>query len=204
MALLKIQLTSKVLIDGKVASPEDENKGVYELDKFIALNLIFRKRAVKFGEAVKVEKPEEKGEAILNLDELKYLATMLEIKFNPSIGAPKLNAKILAELQPKAEELKIEINEENALKVYDLIKAAENNGQDANGTIEEISEEELRAIAAEAEIELPYNLDTMQVKEMVKAELEDYASELKLEVAENETVKEIWAKIQEKLKENDN
>ena len=204
MALLKIQLTSKVLIDGKVASPEDENKGVYELDKFIALNLIFRKRAVKFGEAVKVEKPEEKGEVILNLDELKYLATMLEIKFNPNISAPKLNAKILAELQPKAEELKIEINEENALKVYDLIKAAENKGQDANGTIEEISEEELRAIAAEAEIELPYNLDTMQVKEMVKAELEDYASELKLEIAENETVKEIWAKIQEKLKENDN
>lgn len=204
MALLKIQLTSKVLIDGKVASPEDENKGVYELDKFIALNLIFRKRAVKFGEAVKVEKTEEKGKAILNLDELKYLAIMLEIKFNPNIGAEKLNAKILAELQPKAEELKIEINEENALKVYDLIKAAENKGQDANETIEEISEEELRAIAAEAEIELPYNLDTMQVKEMVKAELEDYASELKLEIAENETVKEIWAKIQEKLKENDN
>ena len=204
MALLKIQLTSKVLIDGKVASPEDENKGVYELDKFIALNLIFRKRAVKFGEAVKVEKTEEKGKAILNLDELKYLATMLEIKFNPNIGAEKLNAKILAELQPKAEELKIEINEENALKVYDLIKAAENKGQDANETIEEISEEELRASAAEAEIELPYNLDTMQVKEMVKAELEDYASELKLEIAENETVKEIWAKIQEKLKENDN
>ncbi len=208
MALVKIQLKSNVLINGKTAGPDDENNGVYELEKPIAFNLIERKRAVLFGEEVITPKPPKTptgndNKPKYDLEALKTLADNLGVKYNPSIGGPKLNEKILTELQPKAEELKVDINGLDALKAYEAINAAKDKVKDDNNVIDDITEEELKEIAKEAEIDAPENATEEELKTLVKEALEDYASECKLETVENETIKATWERIKAKLKEND-
>lgn len=201
MTLVKIQLTSSVLIDGKHADPEDENKGIYELEKHIAYNLIDRKRAVLFGEKIETPKPPANNNPEYDLDALKVLADKLNIKYNPQIGGKKLNEKILTELQPKAEELKVDIKDMDALKTYEAIIKAEDKGEDV---VDEITAEELKEIAQEAEIDVPEDATEEELKILVKEALEDYASECKLEAVENETIKATWERIKAKLNENDN
>lgn len=204
MALVKIQLTSNVLINGKNASPSDKNKGVYELEKPIANNLIARKRAVLFGEKVETPKPPAgNNNPKFDIDALKALADKLNIKYNPQIGDKKLNEKILAELKPKAEELKVNIKDLDALKAFELISKAQEDGEQGEDVVDEITEEELKEIAQIAEIELSEDATLEQIKVIVKEALEDYASEIKLEPVENETIKATWERIQAKLKEND-
>ncbi len=207
MALVKIQLTSNVLIEGKNASPNDKNKGVYEVERTVANNLIARKRAILFGEKVETPTPPAgNNKPEFDIDALKALADKLSIKYNPQIGGEKLNKKILTELQPKAEELKIDITELDALKAYNVITAADvrKDNTKAEDVVDEITEEELREIAQAAEIELPEEATLEELKAVVKEALEDYASECKLEAVENETIKGTWERIKAKLKDNDN
>lgn len=206
MALVKIQLTSNVLINGINASPTDKNKGVYELEKPIANNLIARKRAVLFGENVEIPTPPAgNNDPEYNIEALKMLANVLNIKHNPQIGGKNLNKKILTELQPMAEELKINIDGLDAIKAYELIEQAKGKDKPGEGedVVDEITEEELREIAQIAEIEVSEDATLEQIKVIVKEALEDYASEIKLEPVENETIKATWERIQTKLKEND-
>lgn len=205
MSLVKIQLTSNVLINGENASPTDKNKGVYELEKHIAYNLIDRKRAVLFGEEVETPKPPANNNPEYDLDALKVLAEKLNIKYNPQIGGKKLNERILTELQPKAEELKVDIKDMDALKTYEaIIKAGEDKGDQGEDVVDEITAEELKEIAQEAEIDVPEDATEEELKTLIKEALEDYASECKLEAVENETIKATWGRIKAKLKENDN
>lgn len=206
MSLVKIQLTSNVLINGENASPTDKNKGVYELEKHIAYNLIDRKRAVLFGEEVEIPKPPANNNPEYDLDALKALADKLNIKYNPQIGGKKLNEKILIELKPKAEELKANIKDLDALKAFELISKTEEQGKGDQGedVVDEITAEELKEIAQEAEIDVPEDATEEELKTLIKEALEDYASECKLEAVENETIKATWERIKAKLNENDN
>lgn len=207
MALVKIQLTSNVLIEGKNASPNDKNKGVYEVERTIANNLIARKRAVLFGEKVETPTPPAgNNKTEFDIDALKAIADELNIKYNPNIGAPKLNEKILTELAGRIELelLEIDITNLDAQKAYEAYKAAKKDNTKCEDVVDEITEEELREIAQAAEIELPEEATLEELKAVVKEALEDYASECKLETVENETIKATWDRIKAKLQDNDN
>ena len=206
MALVKIKLTSKILIDGKTASPDDKNKGVYEVERTIANNLIARKRAVLFGEKVETPTPPaNNNKPEFDIDALKNIANELNIKYNPNIGGQKLNEKILTELAGRIELelLEVDITNLDAQKAYEAYKAAEKDNSKGEDVVDEITEEELREIAQAAEIELPEEATLEELKAVVKEALEDYASECKLEAVENETIKGTWERIKAKLQNND-
>ena len=206
MALVKIQLTSNILIEGKNASPNDKNNGVYEVERTIANNLIARKRAVLFGEKVETPTPSaNNNKPEFDIDALKNIANELNIKYNPNIGGQKLNEKILTELAGRIELelLEVDITNLDALKAYEAYKAAEKDNAKDEDVVDEITEEELREIAQAAEIELPEEATLEELKAVVKEALEDYASECELEAVENETIKGTWERIKAKLQNND-
>lgn len=203
---MKIQLTSNILIEGKNASPNDKNNGVYEVERTIANNLIARKRAVLFGEKVETPTPSaNNNKPEFDIDALKNIANELNIKYNPNIGGQKLNEKILTELAGRIELelLEVDITNLDALKAYEAYKAAEKDNAKDEDVVDEITEEELREIAQAAEIELPEEATLEELKAVVKEALEDYASECELEAVENETIKGTWERIKAKLQNND-
>lgn len=199
---VKIKVVSEIMLNGQVVSPTDKNGGVYVVEKNVANALISRKRAVLYTGEVKVtvvNKPE------FDLKALKALADKLEVKYNDKIGGQKLNDRILEEvLSKKAEELKLDITGLDAIKANEVIENYKPEEKDGEDVVEEITLEELQEIAKEAEIDVAEDATKEELLEVVKGALEDYASELKLEIAEDETIKATWAKIQEKLQENDN
>ena len=196
-----IKLLSAVIVAGRPASPEDENKGIYTVTEAEARNLIARKRAIKFDG--KVEENAGKGDKkpSIDIDAVKKIAEELGVKFNNAIGAEKLEARVIEDLKAKAEEIGLTFAENLPLAdAYEQYKAKVNeaNGDDDN----KISVDELKEIAKAAEIEIKEDTADEDLQDFIELELEQYANELGLEVEENDDAKTLWAKIQEKLKES--
>ena len=207
MANVTIKLLSSVLINGQIAKPDDMNNGIYTVTSQEANDLILRKRAVKYEGIIYPTAKENADE----LKKLKEIATNLGVKFNPNIGAVKLEAKVRVELNAKAEEIGLTYEENIPLEeAYALFveKEAELNGQggEESGSGQgdddnKLSVEELKEIAKAAEIEIAEDTADEDLQEFVEVELENYAQELGLEVGEDDNAKTLWEKIQEKLTE---
>ena len=206
MANVTIKLLTSVMINGQIARPDDINNGVYTVSKQEAADLILRKRAVKYEGLIYPTVKETKDE----LKELKQIATDLGVKFNPQIGVVKLEAKVRAELEVKAEEIGLTYEENMTVKeAYNLYISAKAEEDNANGENSEpsgyrLSIEEVKEIAKEAEIEIKADIADEDIQEYIEVELEQYAQELELEISEDDNARVLWDKIQEKLKENDN
>ena len=197
-----IKLLSAVIVAGRPANPEDENKGIYTVTEAEARNLIARKRAIKFDG--KVEENAGKGDKKppIDIDAVKKIAEELGVKFNNAIGAEKLEARVIEDLKAKAEEIGLTFAENLPLAdAYELYKAkkAEEDGQKDDDN--KISVDELKEIAKAAEIEIKDGTPDKDLQDFIELELEQYANELGLEVEDNDDAKTLWAKIQEKLKE---
>jgi hypothetical protein len=197
MEKVKVKILSPILIDGKEAAPNDENKGIYIIHKHLANELIARRRALLLDVESEINKLLENNAKNVTIDDLKKIAKELSIKFNPNIGIQKLSEKIIEDIKTKAKDLVLEENI-NAKAAYEAFKAFNNNSKNS-----EITLEELKAIASTAEIAIEDGADFDKIKEAVENGLEQYASELKVEISENSTIKELWEKIEEKLKSND-
>ena len=207
MANVTIKLLSSVLINGQIAKPDDMNNGIYTVTSQEANDLILRKRAVKYEGIIYPTAKENADE----LKKLKEIATNLGVKFNPNIGAVKLEAKVRVELNAKAEKIGLSYEENIPLEeAYALFveKEAELNGQggEESGSGQgdddnKLSVEELKEIAKAAEIEIAEDTADEDLQEFVEVELENYAQELGLEVGEDDNAKTLWVKIQEKLTE---
>lgn len=197
-----IKLLSAVIVAGRPASPEDENKGIYTVTEAEARNLIARKRAIKFDGKIEESKGGKgNNNPSIDIDAVKKIAEELGVKFNNAIGAEKLEARVIEDLKAKAEEIGLTFAENLPLAdAYEQYKAKVNeaNGDDDN----KISVEELKEIAKAAEIEIKEDTADEDLQDFIELELEQYANELGLEVEENDDAKTLWAKIQEKLKES--
>lgn len=192
-----IQLISNVLINGQQAGPNDKNKGVYIVTEAEAKNLIARKRAIKFDGVIEDTKPDK------FLENLKEVADELEIKYNPSIGAPKLEAKILAVLE-KAEDDGLTFREDlPILEAYKLYKAEKAKKEAGGNDKDKIPVDRLEEIAKAAKIEIGQDVEEDGLQDFIEVELEQYAGELGIEIAEDDNAETLWAKIQEKLKGKD-
>lgn len=197
-----IKLLSAVIVAGKPAHPEDENKGIYTVTEAEARNLIARKRAIKFDGKIEESKGGKgNNNPSIDIDAVKKIAEELGVKFNNAIGAEKLEARVIEDLKAKAEEIGLTFAENLPLAdAYEQYKAKVNEakGDDDN----KISVEELKEIAKAAEIEIKEDTADEDLQDFIELELEQYANELGLEVEENDDAKTLWAKIQEKLKES--
>jgi len=191
-----IKLLTNAVINNQIAGPKDKNNGIYAVSDAEARNLIARRRAVKFdGKIDGADNTKGNKTPSGDIEELKNLAKELGIKFNPNIGYEKLEVKVKEELDAKAEQIGLTFAQNLAVKdAYELYKT---KAQDEEG--EEITADELKEIAQAAKIEIGETTDE-DLQEFIETELEQYAEELGLEVEENDDVKTIWAKIQEKLK----
>lgn len=194
MEKVQIKVKSDLMIDGNIATAGS----IKEVNRVFANELLARGRAeIYTGETIKTE--EKAPTAEYDLEKLKEVAAKLELKHNPNISGKTLNDKILKFLVEKDEELKDETNAINAYESYE----AKNKPADEDGENITISFEELLNIAKEAEIEHEDNVSYDELKGIIEVNLEQYASELKLEVAENSNIKEVWGQIKEKLANND-
>lgn len=192
-----IQLISNVLINGQQAGPNDKNKGVYTVTEAEAKNLIARKRAIKFDGVIEDTEPDK------FLEDLKEVADELKIKYNPSIGAPKLEAKILAVLE-KAEDDGLTFREDlPILEAYKLYKAEKAKKEAGGNDKDKIPVDRLEEIAKAAKIEIAQDVEEDGLQDFIEVELEQYAGELGIEIAEDDNAETLWAKIQEKLKGKD-
>lgn len=197
-----IKLLSAVIVAGKPAHPEDENKGIYTVTEAEARNLIARKRAIKFDGKIEESKGGKgNNNPSIDIDAVKKIAEELGVKFNNAIGAEKLEARVIEDLKAKAEEIGLTFAENLPLAdAYEQYKAKVNEakGDDDN----KISVDELKEIAKAAEIEIKEDTADEDLQDFIELELEQYANELGLDVEENDDAKTLWAKIQEKLKES--
>lgn len=206
MKTTTIKLIKSVMIDGQQASPEDKNNGIYTVSNSEANNLIARKRAIKFDGKIEAPANSKNNNPPGDIEELKKIALELSVKFQPSIGYSKLTAKILEEIKKQAEALNIELEENvDAIKAYESFKKAkaDKEAKDGENNPPEYTEEELKEIASAAKIELADGASYEEIKEAVEFGLEQYASEMELKLDPNDGIKEVWVKIQEKLKTDD-
>lgn len=190
MEKVKIKLKSTTILDGKIASPEDEQKGIYEVNKILANELVARKRAEIITDD-KQKNPAAGDSVVYDIEKLKEIAGKLDIKFNPNIGGEKLNKKIIDFLTEKDEKL---AEQEDAIKAFDLFESNQKDEQEQGETYEELVK-----IANEANIDFQENIGYEDLKEQVALNLEQYASELNLELGENWEIKDAWEKIKEKI-----
>lgn len=190
MEKVKIKLKSTTILDGKIASPEDEQNGVYEVNKILANELVARKRAEIITDDEQKKTPA--GDSVVyDIEKLKEIAGKLDIKFNPNIGGEKLNKKIIDFLAEKDEKL---AEQEDAIKAFDLFESNQKDEQEQGEAYEELVK-----IATEANIDFQENIGYEDLKEQVALNLEQYASELNLELGENWEIKDAWEKIKEKI-----
>ena len=190
MEKVKIKLKSTTILDGKIASPEDEQKGIYEVNKILANELVARKRAEIITDD-KQKNPAAGDSVVYDIEKLKEIAGKLDIKFNPNIGGEKLNKKIIDFLAEKDEKL---AEQEDAIKAFDLFESNQKDEQEQGEAYEELVK-----IATEANIDFQENIGYEDLKEQVALNLEQYASELNLELGENWEIKDAWEKIKEKI-----
>ena len=192
MEKVKIKLKSAVILAGKVASPDDEKNGIYEVTKTVANELIARNRAELATDIKEKNTPPAAGnDVVYDIEKLKEIAGKLDIKFNPNIGGEKLNKKIVDFLAEKDEKL---AEQEDAIKAFDLFESNQKDEQEQGETYEELVK-----IATEANIDFQENIGYEDLKEQVALNLEQYASELNLELGENWEIKDAWEKIKEKI-----
>lgn len=195
--MTKIQLKTKILLGGKVASPDDKNKGIYDVHKNLASSLVARKRAV-FYNANEPKKTKDGVKNIeLSLDDAKKVADELGLKYNANIGLAKLLEKIDAELEKQAKEYNLEIKEISIAEAMKLYRAAKEEKTTKAEDPEKL--QKLKDLAEEAEIEYNEDATCEELEKHLVVELEKYASEEKIEVPENADVFTIWELIKEKL-----
>lgn len=196
-----IKLLSAVIVAGKPAHPEDENKGIYTVTEAEARNLIARKRAIKFdGKIEESNGGKGNNNPSIDIKEVKKIAEELGVKFNNAIGAEKLEARVIETLNAKAEEIGLTFAENLPLvDAYEQYKAklADKNGNDDN----KLSVEELKEIAEAANIKIKDDTADEELQDFIEVELEQYANELGLEVGDDDNAKTLWEKIQKKLTE---
>ena len=200
MRTLTIKLLTPVIIEGQQASPNDKNNGVYTVTLSEARNLITRKRAIKFETKLESNNKNNDKSPTIDINTAKTMAKELGINFNNSIGVQKLQARIIEDLNAKAEQIGLIFAQNSSLEdMYKLYKTkvAEENGGENN----KISIEELKEIATAADIEIPEGTADEDLQEFIEAQLEEYANTLQIEVLEDDNTKTLWVKIQEKLKE---
>lgn len=199
-----IKLKTKILLGGKVASPNDENKGVYEVHKNLANSLIARKRAVLYSEVEEKSDGNKGGENIeMTLEEAKQVADELGISYAKNIGVVKLLERIDKELEIQAEKygLKIEeISVEEAMKLYRAKKAEEEKGDGEDDKEEDPEKlQKLKELAEEAEVEFNEDITSEELQKLLEVELEKYASEVEVEVPEDADLFATWELIKKKL-----
>lgn len=195
--LRKIKLKTRIIIGGKIASPDDKNKGIYELHKNVANSLVARKRAVFYEDVVE----EDNDNIELSLDEAKLVADELGIQYNPKIGLKNLLKKIDTELEIQAEKYNLEIKEisiAEAMKLYRVAKANKQAGESKPEDPELLNK--LKALADEADIEYKEDITAEELKKILEIELEKYASKQGQEIPEDTDVFKTWELIKEKLK----
>lgn len=202
---MKIKLKTKILLGGKVASPDDGNKGIYEVHKNLANSLIARKRAVLYSEIEKKGDGNKDGINIqISLEEAKQVADELGISYAKNIGVVKLLERIVQELEIQAAKygFKIEkISVEEAMKLYRAKKAEEEKGDGKNDKEEDPEKlQKLKELAEEAEIEFNENIKCGELEKLLEVELEKYASEEKIEIPNDSDVFTAWHLIKEKIK----
>lgn len=61
----------------------------------------------------------------------------------------------------------------------------------------------MEEIAKAAKIEIAQDVEEDGLQDFIEVELEQYAGELGIEIAEDDNAETLWAKIQEKLKGKD-
>ena len=197
-----IKLIRGVMIDGKQASPEDKNNGIYTVTEAEARNLIARKRAIKFDGKIEKTPVNNPNPPAADLEVLKKIADELGIKYNPNIGAPSLEKKIAPELDAKAEEIGLTFAENTPIvEAYEQYKAKKAQDEAESDDDNKVSIEELKEIAKAAEIKVEDDMAEDDLQDFIETELEQYAQELGLEVGDDDNARTLWAKIQEKLKE---
>ena len=84
--------------------------------------------------------------------------------------------------------------QEDAIKAFDLFESNQKDEQEQGEAYEELVK-----IATEANIDFQENIGYEDLKEQVALNLEQYASELNLELGENWEIKDAWEKIKEKI-----
>lgn len=200
MEKVKVRLLTPVIDNGKIKQAGD----VIEVDKQLAKEIVARKRATYNLDVqpVNIEPKKDNGEP-LDLDKLRAIADELEIKYNPNIGAQKLEAKILAVLE-KAEDDGLTFREDlPILEAYKLYKAEKAKKEAGDNDKDKIPVDRLEEIAKAAKIEIAQDVEEDGLQDFIEVELEQYAGELGIEIAEDDNAKTLWAKIQEKLKGKD-
>lgn len=199
--MIKIKLKTKIMLGGKVASPDDDNKGVYELQKNLANSLIARKRAVLYSEKEsKSDNDKKGGKSIeMSLEDAKKVADELGIKYNPSIGAKKLLEKIDEELELQAKKYGLEIKEISVKEAMELYRAK----KDGKGEEDPEKLQKLKELAEEAEIEFNEDTTSEDLQKLLEVELEKYASEEEIEIPEGADVFAIWQLIKKKIENAD-
>lgn len=200
MEKVKVRLLTPVIDNGKIKQAGD----VIEVDKQLAKEIVARKRATYNLDVqpVNIEPKKDNGEP-LDLDKLRAIADELEIKYNPNIGAQKLEAKILAVLE-KAEDDGLTFREDlPILEAYKLYKAEKAKKEAGDNDKDKIPVDRLEEIAKAAKIEIAQDVEEDGLQDFIEVELEQYAGELGIEIAEDDNAETLWAKIQEKLKGKD-
>lgn len=200
MEKVKVRLLTPVIDNGKIKQAGD----VIEVDKQLAKEIVTRKRATYNLDVqpVNIEPKKDNGEP-LDLDKLRAIADELEIKYNPNIGAQKLEAKILAVLE-KAEDDGLTFREDlPILEAYKLYKAEKAKKEAGDNDKDKIPVDRLEEIAKAAKIEIAQDVEEDGLQDFIEVELEQYAGELGIEIAEDDNAETLWAKIQEKLKGKD-
>lgn len=200
MEKVKVRLLTPVIDNGKIKQAGD----VIEVDKQLAKEIVARKRATYNLDVqpVNIEPKKDNGEP-LDLDKLRAIADELEIKYNQNIGAQKLEAKILAVLE-KAEDDGLTFREDlPILEAYKLYKAEKAKKEAGGNDKDKIPVDRLEEIAKAAKIEIAQDVEEDGLQDFIEVELEQYAGELGIEIAEDDNAETLWAKIQEKLKGKD-
>ena len=200
MEKVKVRLLTPVIDNGKIKQAGD----VIEVDKQLAKEIVARKRATYNLDVqpVNIEPKKDNGEP-LDLDKLRAIADELEIKYNQNIGAQKLEAKILAVLE-KAEDDGLTFREDlPILEAYKLYKAEKAKKEAGDNDKDKIPVDRLEEIAKAAKIEIGQDIEEDGLQDFIEVELEQYAGELGIEIAEDDNAETLWAKIQEKLKGKD-
>ena len=189
MEKVKVRLLTPVIDNGKIKQAGD----VIEVDKQLAKEIVARKRATYNLDVqpVNIEPKKDNGEP-LDLDKLRAIADELEVKYQPSIGGPKLAKKILEDLATKDKTL---AEEADVFKAYEKFK--ENQGDDDND--EPLDLDKLRAIADEAEVDYEDNTTAEELQEALVVNFEQIASELQIELPEDSNVEEAWVIIKAEL-----
>ena len=190
MEKVKVRLLTPVIDNGKIKQAGD----VIEVDKQLAKEIVARKRATYNLDVQPVNiKPKKDNGEPLDLDKLRAIADELEVKYQPSIGGPKLAKKILEDLVTKDKTL---AEEADVFKAYEKFKENQSGSKD-NG--EPLDLDKLRAIADEAEVDYEDDTTAEELQEALVVNFEQIASELQIELPEDSNVEEAWAIIKAEL-----